>query len=177
MYPVCRRDNAGRLLRIPFASAPMQPASGRIPGIAIVAALTISVFPTIGGAQPDRSAGTARISGQVRNETGAPVHLPQFSITALGRAVFGDSLGRFAITGLPAGPVRVQVRRIGLSQIDPTFVLSDAQHVDWHPTLKAEPAAFLGRKPASLGPRSQDVATAAAAGAIDSVAIGRVALD
>ena len=148
----------------------MQPALVRIPGIAIVATLTIFVFPAVARAQSDRSTRTARISGEVRNEAGAPVQWPQFSVISLGRAVIGDSLGRFAITNLPAGPVRVQLRRIGLSHIDTTFVLSDGQHVEWHPTLKPQPAVFLGRTP-------EDIARAAAAGAIDSVAIGRVTLD
>ena len=98
------------------------------------------------------------------------MQLPQFSIISLRRGVIGDSLGRFAITDLPAGAVRVLLRRIGLSHIDTTFVLSDGQHVEWHPTLKAQP-------PVSLGPKPEDIARVAAAGAIDSVAIGRVTLD
>ena len=81
----------------------------------------------------------ASVSGTVRTGDGAA--LADAFVTAGRRRATTDSLGRYLLDSLDAGPSRVVVRRIGFSVAASTFAFRVGERIHWDVTLH-EPDPF-----------------------------------
>jgi len=101
------------------------------------------------------------LEGTVRDETDTPIVAT--SVVAEARGTSTDSLGRFALTRLPEGRVRVSVRRIGYERLDTTIVLHAGRTARLDVVLHPTGLLAAARKADS---------DAEAAGRVDSSALG-----
>lgn len=85
---------------------------------------------------------TAALRGTVRDRaSSAPVAGAQVSLPALGRTALTDSVGRFAVEGLPGGTHDLQVQRLGYSPLQMRVILSPGAAPEHTLLLAAAPTA------------------------------------
>ena len=91
----------------------------------------VSLAVAASGAAPAAlPAQTGTIRGTVASRSAEPLSGPVVTVRGLGRRVFGDSLGAFAVESVPAGTWRVEVRRVGYRPATaPAFVRAGEETV------------------------------------------------
>lgn len=76
-----------------------------------------------------QTTGSAVFAGTVVDSLQHPVSEAEVSLPGLALSRLTDANGNFRLTGLPGGPQRVVVRRIGFGQLDTSIVFADSQTV------------------------------------------------
>jgi hypothetical protein len=92
--------------------------------------------PAMAGAQATPAAGgTAVFTGTVVDSLRHPLPNAEVSVPSLSLMRATDDAGTFRITGIPAGTLRVTVRRIGFGQLDTSITFADEHTVQVRITL------------------------------------------
>jgi len=76
-----------------------------------------------------QTTGSAVFAGTVVDSLQHPIAEAEVSLPGLTLSRLTDTNGNFRLTGLPGGPQRVVVRRIGFGQLDTSIVFADSQTV------------------------------------------------
>ncbi len=130
--------------------------------------LCVSTFRTVLAGQATTQDSTASIAGHIRSNKGRAVAGAEVVVLGTERRAVSDSLGRFALLGLPSGPAHLEVAAIGFEPVDTTFSLRRAQRLVMNVVLRvADWAAQV----------AQQESTQAAAGRVDSMARGLATTD
>lgn len=120
---------------------PFRPSSA-LAGTLRAAVLALVALLAAGGAA---AAQDAALRGTVRDRAGnVPVAGAQVSLPALGRGALTDSLGRFAVDGIPAGTHDLQVQRLGYAPLQMKVTVSAG--------ASAEHTLLLAAAPTSMAP-------------------------
>lgn len=84
----------------------------------------------------------ASVIGTVRDTGGSPV--PRAYVSLLGVRRLSDSTGQFLLDGLPAGPAKLSVRRLGFAPLDLSVLLVDGRTHTLHLVLAMLPVDLPG---------------------------------
>ncbi|MEP6991188.1 MAG: carboxypeptidase-like regulatory domain-containing protein, partial [bacterium] len=111
-------------------------ASASIATLDSAAAAGVAPIPSRNTAVAPRLTGTAVLTGVVRGSEGHPLTRGQVRVRNAVGVAFTDSLGRFALSGLPAGSQLLDVRHIGYLVGQVPVELRSGRSVDVLVTLR-----------------------------------------
>jgi len=138
--------HAGSVERVTHGGAGMFTRSPRpVPRFSVrVASLLVAIAALVASRARAQDATTWRgvIFGTVKDSTGARLAAAQIVVLTTGIQTVSDDSGTFRLTGLPAGRVTVEVRRLGYAVSDLAVTLADGEARELGVVLAAAAAAL-----------------------------------